>query len=75
MAIELFGVFAVTVMVVAYAFEQRSPVYVLVFAMACAAAALYAVLIRSWPFAGVEAVWCVIAFRRWHARRRPPVGA
>jgi hypothetical protein len=75
MATELFGVLAVTVMVVTYALEKRSPAYVLAFALACAAAAVYAVLIRSWPFAGVEAVWCVVALRRWRSRRAPPVGA
>jgi hypothetical protein len=56
-------------MVVTYALERRSPVYVLLFAIACAAAALYAVLICSWPFAGVETIWCVVALRRWHERR------
>jgi hypothetical protein len=75
MAIELFGVCAVTVMVVAYALERRSHVYVLVFAIGCAAAALYGVLIRSWPFAGVETIWCAIALRRWHERRTAPSGA
>jgi hypothetical protein len=66
---ELFGLVAVTVMVVSYALEKRAAVYVLVFAMACAGAAVYAVLIRSWPFAAVEAVWSVVAFRRWLDRR------
>lgn len=65
LAIELFGLLAVTVMVVSYALEKRASSYVLTFAIACAAAASYAVLIRSWPFAGVEAIWCVIAVRRW----------
>ena len=75
MAIELFGLLAVSVMVAAYAMEARSPIYVLIFAVACGAAALYAYLIRSWPFALVETVWCVIAFLRWAARRSRPVGA
>lgn len=66
---ELFGLVAVVVMVTAYALESRAPAYVLIFALACLAAASYAVLIRSWPFAGVEAVWSVIAFRRWRTRR------
>lgn len=69
MAIQLFGLLAVTIMVLAYALEARSPAYVLVFAAACAAAAVYAVLIRSWPFAGVEAIWSMVALRRWLGRR------
>ena len=64
-ATEVFGFLAVSSMVITYALEQRSHVYVLVFAVSCAAASLYAVLIHSWPFAFVEAVWAVIALRRW----------
>ncbi|MBI3568105.1 MAG: hypothetical protein HY084_07890 [Gemmatimonadetes bacterium] len=56
-------------MVVTYALERRSTGYVLAFAAACAAASVYAVLIRSWPFASVEAIWCVVAFRRWWMHR------
>lgn len=67
--IELFGFAAVTIMVVAYALEDRSPAFVLLFALACLAAASYAVLIHSWPFAAVESVWSVIAWFRWRQRR------
>lgn len=65
MPVELFGVLAVTSMVVTYALEPRSHVFVLGFAVSCAAASLYAVLIHAWPFAVVEGVWTVIALRRW----------
>jgi hypothetical protein len=75
MTTEIFGLVAVTVMVVAYALERRAPVYVLIFAAGCAAASGYAAMIRSWPFAGVEAIWCVIAIRRWRARRAEAVDA
>ncbi|MEM1060095.1 MAG: hypothetical protein AAGK14_12670 [Verrucomicrobiota bacterium] len=68
--VELFGLVAVITMVTMYALEHRSPKFVLGFAVSCAAASLYAVLIQSWPFAIVEAVWSVIAFRRW-LRLRP----
>ena len=69
MATELFGIAAVTAMVVTYALEARSPWYVLAFAVACAAASVYAVLIRSWPFAAVEGVWSVVALHRWSRLR------
>lgn len=75
LAIELFGLLAVTVMVVSYVLEKRASSYVLTFAIACAAAVSYAVLIRSWPFAGVEAIWCVIAVRRWRTRLAGERGA
>jgi hypothetical protein len=67
--IELFGFGAVLVMVCAYALEDRGPVFILLFAFACLAAAAYAALIRSWPFAGVETLWTIIALRRWQRRR------
>lgn len=65
MYVEIFGIFAVVTMLIMYAFEDRAPVFVLGFAAACAASSLYAVLIRSWPFAIVEGIWSVVAIRRW----------
>ena len=67
--IEAFGIVAVTIMVIAYALETRGPGYILLFSLACVAASIYAVMIRSWPFAIVEAIWSLIAFRRWLLRR------
>lgn len=65
MATEIFGICAVSAMVLMYALEKHSPLFVLGFVAACAAASIYAVLNQSWPFAVVEAVWSVIAVRRW----------
>jgi hypothetical protein len=59
----------VTVMAIAYALEDRAPGFVLVFAISCLAAAAYAALIRSWPFAAVESVWSAVALYRWRQRR------
>ena len=70
MGVEIFGMVAVTSMVTMYAFEDRSPLFVLGFAMSCAAASAYAVMIRSWPFAVVEGIWSVIALQRWFRVRR-----
>lgn len=65
MVVEIFGLCAVSAMVLMYALEDRSHFFVLGFAAACATASLYAILIQSWPFAAVEAVWSIIAVRRW----------
>jgi hypothetical protein len=67
-----FGAAAVTVMLVSYALEGRSPSWILVFAFGCAASSLYAALAGTWPFTVVEAVWSVVAFRRWSTQRRRP---
>jgi hypothetical protein len=63
-----FGLFAVTAMLICYAFEDRSPVFVLAFAGACALGSIYGFMQGAWPFGLVEAVWAVIAIRRWHGR-------
>jgi hypothetical protein len=63
-----FGLFAVTVMVVCYALEDRGPWFILAFAGACALASVYGFLQGAWPFGLVEAVWTGIAVWRWRAR-------
>jgi hypothetical protein len=73
MALLIFGSLAVGAMLVFYALEERSPMFVLAFAGACAASALYGVLIQAWPFAAIEAVWSGIAVRRWSRRTREDV--
>jgi hypothetical protein len=73
MALLVFGSLAVGAMLVFYALEERSRAFVLAFAGACAASALYGVLIQAWPFAAIEAVWSAIAVRRWSRRTREGV--
>jgi uncharacterized membrane protein YedE/YeeE len=66
--LTLYGAAAVTLMLVAYALEQRAAGWVLVFALACVASSLYGWLAGAWPFGVVEAVWAGVAFRRWQRR-------
>jgi len=68
-ALSLFGLFAVTLMLVCYALEDRSPWFVLGFAAACALGSAYGFLQRAWPFGIVEAVWAMVAANRWRLRR------
>jgi hypothetical protein len=63
-----FGLFAVTAMLICYALEHRSPGFVLAFAGACALGSAYGFMQGAWPFGLVEAVWAVIAMRRWYGR-------
>ena len=60
-----FGLFAVTAMLVCYALENRSRWYILAFAVACLLGSIYGFLQGAWPFGLVEAVWSVVAVRRW----------
>jgi len=66
--LTLFGLFAVTMMLVCYALEDRSAWYVLAFAVACGLGSAYGFLQGAWPFGIVEAIWAVIAIRRWLKR-------
>jgi hypothetical protein len=68
-ALSLFGLFAVTAMLVCYALEDRSPWFILAFAGACALGSVYGFLQGAWPFGIVEAVWALVAgYRWWRAR-------
>jgi hypothetical protein len=67
-ALSLFGLAAVTAMLVFYALEDRSPWFVLAFAAACALGSVYGFLQGAWPFGLVEAVWAGVAVYRWRAR-------
>jgi hypothetical protein len=68
--LTLFGAGAVACMLLfyalgSYALEERSPWWVLAFALACAASSGYSWLAGTWPFGVVEGVWALVAFRRW----------
>ena len=68
--LTLFGLFAVTAMLVCYALEDRSHWFIFAFAAACALGSAYGFLQGAWPFGLVEAVWAVVALRRWSVRQR-----
>jgi hypothetical protein len=64
-ALTIFGLFAVTLMLVCYACESYSPWFILAFAAACALGSIYGFLQGAWPFGLVEAVWSLVALYRW----------
>jgi hypothetical protein len=72
--LTLFGLVAVTAMLVFYAVEARSPYFILAFAAACVMASVYGFLQGAWPFGIVEGVWSAVALRRWWMRRRADAG-
>jgi hypothetical protein len=65
-----FGLFAVTAMLVCYALEARSTWFILAFAGACALGSVYGFLQGAWPFGVVEAIWTIVAARRWRRMDR-----
>ena len=64
-ALTLFGVASLSVMLLCYALERKSPWFTFGMASACVAAAIYAFLQGAWPFAVIEIIWAAIAYIRW----------
>ena len=64
-----FGLFAVTAMLVCYALEKRNSWFILAFGGSCVLGSAYGFLQGAWPFGIVEAVWSVVAVRRWWVER------
>ena len=64
--LTIFGLVAVTLMLVTYALEARSHWYILAFAASCALGSAYGFLQGAWPFGVVEAIWSAVALRRWY---------
>ena len=66
-----FGLFAVSGMLVCYALDERHAAWRLGFAGFCALGSAYGFLQGAWPFGVVEAIWAVVALRRWWRRVQP----
>ncbi len=72
-ALTAYGLVAVSAMLVTYALEQRSVWFILAFAGACLLGSSYGFLQGAWPFGVVEAIWAVVAARRFWSVRPPPL--
>ena len=66
--LSLFGLFAVTAMLIFYALEDRSHWFILAFAAACGLGSAYGFLQGAWPFGVIEAIWAGVAAWRWRSR-------
>jgi len=74
-SLTLFGLFAVTMMLVCYALESRSAWFILAFAVSCVLGSVYGFLQGAWPFGLVESVWSLVAFRRWWVKQGRPLAS
>jgi hypothetical protein len=64
-SVTLFGVLAVSFMMLMYALEKRGRSYIALFAVGCALSSAYGFAAHTWPFGVVEALWTFVAIRRW----------
>ena len=67
--LSAFGLSSVTAMLLFYALEERSPWFVAAFSVACGLASVYGFLQGAWPFGLIEAIWMLVALRRWQRIR------
>ncbi len=74
MILTVFGIVVLTFMMVMYGLERRGPGFILAFALGCGLSSAYGFLSGAWPFGVVEAVWTVIATRRYWDVTRGSVG-
>ena len=68
--LNAYGLVAVSAMLVAYAMEARAPIYTLAFAAACGLGSSSGFMQGAWPFGLVEAVWALVALRKWRRRAK-----
>jgi hypothetical protein len=65
MAVTIYGVCAVTFMMVMYALERRDDRFIVGFAIGCVLSSVYGFLSGAWPFGVVELIWAGVAVHRY----------
>ena len=65
MAVTLYGICAVSFMMVMYALERRGRQFIALFALGCLLSSGYGFASGAWPFGVVELIWSGIALQRW----------
>lgn len=68
-AVTIYGLCAVTFMMLMYALERRGAVFVAAFALGCLLSSAYGFWSGAWPFGIAEAVWSLVALRRYQTVR------
>ena len=69
-----YGIVALSFMMAMYALEPRHRSFILAFALGCALSSGYGFASGAWPFGIVEAIWCLIAVRRFQRSTSSNVG-
>ncbi len=72
MAITLYGVTALTFMMLMYSLERRGRRFILGFSLGCLLSSVYGFLSGAWPFGVIEAIWALVALRRFAASPPDP---
>jgi hypothetical protein len=70
--LKFFGFVAMSLRLFIYTLQDRSPWYVLGVSIACVMGSVCGSLQGAWPFGLVEAIWSLVAVRRWLFLNKPP---
>lgn len=68
MLVTVYGVLALSFMMLMYALEDRGKIFTLGFAAGCVFSSVYGFLAGAWPFGIVELVWAGVALRGYQRR-------
>lgn len=68
--LTLFGLFAVSFMLVCYMKEAASHWWTMAFAGGCLMGSVYGFLQGAWPFGLVELAWAGVALGKWWKMRK-----
>ena len=63
--LNILGAIDLAVMMAFYALEPKSRTYTHLFGLTCIGSSTYGFLSGTWPFGVIEAVWTVIALRKY----------
>jgi hypothetical protein len=69
--VTIYGVCAVSFMMVMYALERKGRRFIAAFALGCLLSSAYGFLAHAWPFGVVEIVWSGVALTRFRSTVRP----
>lgn len=69
-SLTIFGLLAVSSMLLCDTFERRHHIFTLLFGFACLLGSTYGFLQGAWPFGVLEGLWAVIKFVQWNGRRK-----
>jgi hypothetical protein len=67
--LTVYGVAVLSFMMLMYALEGRGSRFILAFGLGCLLSSVYGFVSGAWPFGVVEALWCLIAVRRFTVAR------
>ena len=66
--LTIYGSVVLTMMMIFYLLESRSPLYSLFFGITCFDSAIYGILAGVYPFGAIESVWGIFSINRYVKR-------